>query len=289
MSYLSSAFKRSDIFKREFDKIFTTQQFDKPNILRYINACATVILSEAQKKYPQNDLKFINPVFIVNREIYPVPDLAGNESIINLAYESFSLVSSRAIVPLSLKVLDNRLFGLCLYFHDTIPDPDYVAFRTFNLGNTTNNNSDAINESVLVEKVAHLEMDINRVTGEFHKLAAEFDLVSTKDKMRLFRTMMLYKNMARLSEHGMFFSFVNNYNQLPSFFNCLFTFVSGKPFAEDELVDFALLIDALSAPLADYYRDDPKGVSSETMAKRSALKNMLEKSFKRVQSDGGEF
>ena len=289
MSYLSAAFKRSDIFKKEFDKIFTTQQFDKPNILRYINACATIILEEVQKKYPQNDLKFINPVFIVNREIYPVPDLAGDKPIINLAYESFGLVSSRAIVPLSLKVLDNRLFGLCLYFHNTIPDPDYVAFRTFNLGNTTNNNNDAISESVLVEEVSHLEMDINNMTNEFHKLATEFELVTTEDRMRLFKTMMLYKNMARLSEHGMFFSFVNNYNQLPSFFNCLFTFVSGKPFAEDELVDFALLIDALSAPLANYYRDDPKGVSVETMAKRSALKNMLEKSFKPAQNNREDF
>ncbi len=286
MSYLSDTFKRSDAFKKEFDKIFATQPFDKPNILRYLNACTTVILAEAHKKYPQNDLKFINPVFIVNREIYPVPTLPGDERIINLAYDSFSLVSSRTIVPLSLKVLDNRMFGLCLYFHESIADPGYVAFRTFDLGNTTNNNNDKIKEAILVDEVSHLEMDINRVTGEFHRLAAEFELINTKDKMRLYKTLMLYKNMARLSDKGMFFSFVNNYNQAASFFNCLFTLVSEKPFAEDELIDFALLIDNLSAPIANYYRDDPKGVSDETMEKRRAIKNVLDNSFKQIKNEG---
>lgn len=289
MSYLSEAFKRSDTFKKEFDKIFAAQPFDKPNILRYLNACTTAILTEAQKKYPQNDLKFINPVFIVNREIYPVPGLPGDERIINIAYESFNLVSSRTIVPLSLKILDNRLFGLCLHFHDRIHDPGYIAFRTFDLGNTTNNNNDIVKQSILVDEVSHMEMDINRVTGEFHRLAAEFELINTKDKMRLYKTLMLYKNMARLSEPGMFFSFINNYNQAPSFFNCLLTLVSEKPFTEDELLDFALLIDNLSAPIANYYSDEPKGVSAETMEKRKSIKSVLEKSFKQVKNDNGEF
>lgn len=280
MSYLSETFKKSDTFKKEFGKIFSTQPFDKPNILRYISNCTSLILVEAQKKYPQNGLKFINPIFIVNREIYPVPDLHGDERIINIAYESFSLVSSRTIVPLSLKILDNRLFGLCLYFHDAAHDPGYMSFRSFNLGNTTNNDNDKIKESIIVDQVSHLEMDINRVTGEFHRLAAEFELINTKDKLRLYKTLMLYKNMARIADHGMYFSFINNYNQDPSFFNCLFTVVSEKPFAETELLDFALLIDNLSAPIAGFYGD--KGVSAETMAKRNALKSLLEKSFKNV-------
>ena len=280
MSYLSEAFKRSDIFKKEFAKIFATQPFDKPNILRYINVCTTAILEAAHKQYPKYGLKFINPIFIVNREIYPVPDLPGDERIINIAYESFGLVSSRTIVPLSLKILDNRMFGLCLYFHDGDPGHGYMSFRTFNLADITNNNNDKVKESILVDAVSHLEMDINRVTGEFHRLAAEFELIDTKEKMRLYKTLMLYKNMARLADHGMYFSFINNYNQVPSFFNCLFTLVSEKPFAETELLDFALLIDNMSAPIANYYAD--KGVSAETMAKRNSIKNVLEKSFKKV-------
>ena len=92
---------------------------------------------------------------------------------------------------------------------------------------------------------------------------------------------MLYKNMARLSEPGLFFSFVNNYNQAFSFFNCLFTLVSEKPFSEEELLDFALIIDNMSAPIAGYY-SDPKGVSVETMTKRNAIKSVLENSFKTV-------
>ena len=282
MSHLSESFKKSDIFKKEFGKIFGTQPFDKPNILRYINVCTTLILDEARKQYPHNDLKFINPIFIVNREIYPVPELPGDKRIIDIAYESFGLVSSKTIVPLSLKILDNRLFGICLHFHDRIGDPGYISFRTFDLSNITNNNNDKIKESILVDEVSHLEMDINRVTGDFHRLSSEFELINTKDKMRLYKTLMLYKNMARLSDQGMFFSFINNYNQAPSFFNCLFTLVSEKPFAEEELLDFALLIDNLSAPIAGYYSDDTKGVSAETMAKRNNLKSVLEKSFKQV-------
>lgn len=280
MSYLSETFKKSDTFKKEFGKIFSSQTFDKSNILRYISNCTSLILAEAQRKYPEHNLKFINPIFIVNREIYPVPDLHGDERVINIAYESFSLVSSRTIVPLSLKILDNRMFGLCLYFRDGARDPGYISFRSFNLGNTTNNDNDKIKETIIVDEVSHLEMDINRVTGEFHRLAAEFDLVNTKDKLRLFKTLMLYKNMARIADHGMYFSFINSYNPEQSFFNCLFTLVSEKPFAEPELLDFALLIDAMSAPIAGFYGD--KGVSAETMAKRNALKTTLEKSFKNI-------
>ena len=289
MSYLSEAFKISDIFNREFVKIFADQPFDKPNILRYLNECTTIILTEARKKYPQNDLKFINPVFIVNREIHPVPALPGDERIITIAYDSFGLVSSRTIVPLSLKVLDNRLFGLVLYFNERYTGHECRAFRTFNLENTTNNNNDKIKEAILVDEVSHLEMDINRVTGDFHRLASEFELITTKEKMKLFKTLMLYKNMARMSDQGMFFSFVNSFHQAPSFFNCLLTLVSEKPFAEEELLDFALLIDSMSAPLANYYKDDPKGVSEETMAKRNVLKNVLEKSFRNVQADQDEY
>ena len=91
-----------------------------------------------------------------------------------------------------------------------------------------------------------------------------------------------------MSEQGMFFTFVNSFNQAPSFFNCLFSLVSEGPFTEEELLDFALLIDNMCAPIADFYRDDPKGVSEETMAKRNALKNVLDKSFRSVQADREE-
>ena len=281
MHYLSEAFKTSGFFRKEFERIFVSRPFDKPNILEYIKVCTQGVLSAAQDKYPEHGLRFINPVFIVNREIYPVPGLPGDERITNLAYESFPLVSSKDIVPLSLKVLDNRMFGLVLYFHEGYKDHEYRTFRTFDLSNTSNNNDDKIVEAFLVDGVSHLEMDINRLTSDFHRIASEFELVTTKEKMRLYKTFMLYKNMARLSDQGMFFSFVNSYNQDFSFFNCLFTLVSEKPFAEDELLDFALLVDNMSAPLAGYY-SDPKGVSAETMAKRSALKSVLENSFRKI-------
>ena len=77
------------------------------------------------------------------------------------------------------------------------------------------------------------------------------------------------------------FSFINGYNQEFSFFNCLFTLVSEKPFAEDELLDFALLVDSMAAPIAGYYAD-AKGVSADTMAKRTAIRSVLENSFKKV-------
>ena len=281
MQYLSEAFKQSGFFGKEFDKIFAEQPFDKPNILAYINLCTTAVLAEAQRKHPHHGLKFINPIFIVNGEIYPVPGLTGDERVMRLAYESFGLVNSRTIVPLSLKVLDNRMFGLVLYFNDRYKGHEYMTFRTFDLGNTTNSNDDKIKDAILVDEVSHLEMDINKVTGDFHKIAAELELVTTKEKMKLYKTFMLYKNMARLSDTGMFFSFVNNYNQAFSFFNCLFTLVSEKPFSEEELLDFALIIDQLSAPIAGFY-SDPKGVSVETMAKRNAIKSVLERSFKMV-------
>jgi len=281
MQYLSQAFKQSGLFNTEFDRIFAEQPFDKPNILAYINVCTTAVLEAAQRKYPHHSLKFINPIFIVNQEIYPVPGLPGDERVLSLAYESFGLVNSRTIVPLSLKVLDNRMFGLVLYFNDHYKGQEYMTFRTFDLGNTTNNNDDKIDEGTLVDGVSHLEIDINNATSDFHKIAAEFELVTTKEKMKLYKTFMLYKNMARLSEPGMFFSFVNNYNQAFSFFNCLFTLVSEKPFTEEELLDFALIIDNLSAPIAGFY-SDPKGVSVETMAKRNAIKSVLEQSFKLV-------
>ncbi len=281
MSYLSEAFKKSGFFQKEFDKIFDAQPFDKPNILTYINVCTTAVLKAAQEKYPRQGMKFINPVFIVNREIYPVPGLSGDERIIKLAQESFGLINSRAIVPLSLKVLDNRMFGLVLYFNDNYKGQEYMTFRTFDLANTTGNNDDKVSDVFLVDEISHLEMDINKVSGDFHKIAAEFELVTTKEKVQLFKTFMLYKNMARLSETGMFFSFINNYNQAVSFFNCLFTVVSEKPFYEEELLDFALIIDNMSAPLAAYY-GDPKGVSVETMAKRNVIKSVLENSFKIV-------
>ncbi len=281
MQYLSGAFKASGFFTKEFDRIFATQPFDKPNILEYINVCTKEILSRAQAKYPLQGLTFINPVFIVNREIYPVPELPGDRRIIDLAYESFGLVNSRTIVPLSLKVLDNRMFGLVLYFNDNYKGQEYMTFRTFDLANTTGSNADKLNEAFLVDNVAHLEIDIDKVTDDFNKLAAEFELSTTKEKMQLYKTFMLYKNMARLSDTGMFFSFINNYNQAVSFFNCLFTVVSEKPFTEEELLDFALIVDAMSAPVAGFY-SDPKGVSVETMAKRNVLKSVLENSFKQA-------
>ncbi len=280
MQYFSGAFKTSGLFYKEFDKIFATQPFDKPNILAYISSCTKAVLSEAQHRYPEHGLKFINPVFVVNNEIFPVPGLPGDSQIIDLAYESFGLVGTKDIVPLSIKVLDNRMFGLVLYFNDQHKGHQYNTFRTFDLGNiTTNNNDDAIAPSFLVDGISHLETDIDNVSSDFNKIAAEFDLATTKEKMRLFKTFMLYKNMARLSEQGMFFSFVNGYNQEFSFFNCLFTLVSEKPFSEDELLDFALLTDNMAAPISGFY-NEVKGVSADTMAKRAAIKSVLENSFK---------
>ncbi len=281
MQYLSEAFKQSGFFGKEFDKIFADKPFDKPNILAYINVCTTAVLAEAQRKHPHNALKFINPIFIVNREIYPVPGLTGDERVMKLAYESFGLIDSQNIVPLSLKVLDNRMFGLVLYFNNNYKGHEYMTFRTFDLGNTTSSNDDKITDTVLVDALSLLEIDINKVSGDFHKIATELELETTKEKMKLYKTFMLYKNMARLSDSGMFFSFVNNYNQAMSFFNCLFTLVSEKPFSEEQLLDFALIIDHMSAPIAGYY-SDPKGVSVETMAKRNAIKSVLEHSFKQV-------
>ncbi len=104
MGPLSLLFKRSDIFQKEFDRLFPDNAFNKVNILKYITACTEIILSRARKYYPEKKLIFINPLFIVDKQIYPASNLPGDANILRLLKPVFGIVQSKTMASISLPV-----------------------------------------------------------------------------------------------------------------------------------------------------------------------------------------
>ena len=284
MGQLSNLFKRSDIFKEEFDKIFPSETFNKAHILRYITECTGIVLKEAREKYPDHGLRFINPLFIIDREIFPASNLPGDTSVLNYTRPVFDLVQSKTIIPLSLPVIDNLLSGICLFFGNTSAVHEYKLFKAFNLDILPNIDSKpgGVNESNIVSEIRALNIHVNKYPGSFIDFSNALSAFSDEDRITLIKTLILYKSMSKAINHSLVFSFVNKYNPTRSFFDCLLTFVSERPFDEDELFDFAHITESISLPIANYDYSKGKGISSHTMAKRNSLKTLLVDSFKQV-------
>jgi hypothetical protein len=286
MESLSNLFKKTDIFKQEFDKIFPGKPFNKVNILSYITACTEIVLAESRKKYHDHYLKFINPVFIVDNEIFPVPNLPGDPTIAKLTRPFFDLVQEKTIIPMSLPVRDNLLSGVCLFYGDTFENEKYGLFKTYNLDDIFTEVSiraNEIHDIYYVDGIKELPIGVAQIANDtFLEFSSGLNLASDEEKIMLIKSLILFRSIARVVNTPLVFSFVNNFNQRHSFFDCLLTFISEKPFDEDILLDFAHITEAISLPLANYDYNKSKGISKKTMAKRNSLKTLLVKNFKRV-------
>jgi hypothetical protein len=283
METLSNLFKKSEIFSEEFDKIFPSKPFTKFNILNYISACTEIVLTEAQQRFPSRRLKFINPLFIVDGEIFPAANLTGDEAILKLTRPFFGLVQSKTIIPLSIPILENLLSGVCLCYGNTTDKCEYQLFKKVDLDSLPYEidfRPDEIDQQRLHDEVSNLKIDIDRFTEDFEEFAKYLSVFSYQDKIKLTKTLALYKNISKTISPTLFYSFVNKYNQTHSFFDCLLTLISEKPFDEDELLDFANIVEGISLPIANYDHNKSKGISAQTMAKRNSLKSMLINSFR---------
>ncbi len=282
MGPLSNFFKKSEIFKEEFDKIFPAQTFNKVNILKYITICTEIVLAEARKKYPDHGLRFINPLFIVDREIFPASNLPGDAHILKLASPVFDLVQSKTIIPLSLPIIDNLLSGICLFFGNKSVFYDYTLFKTFNLDILPSiepqpGGADEIN---MINEIRSLKIHVNKYPQSFLEFANALSAISDEEKIILIKTLILYKYVSNRINQSLVYSFVNKYNPSKSFFDCLFTFISEQPFDEDDLLDFANITESVALPIANYDYSKSKGISAHTMAKRNSLRTLLIDSFK---------
>jgi len=283
METLSNLFKKSEVFSEEFDKIFPSKPFTKFNILNYISSCTEMVLGEARQRFPTRRLKFINPLFIVDGEIFPASNLPGDDTILKLTHPFFGLVQSKTIIPLSIPIIENLLSGVCLCYGNINEPCDYKLFKKFELDSLSYEldfDLNAVDEHYLNDEISNLKVDIDRFTEEFDQFAKSLSVFSYQDKIKLTKTLALYKNLAKSINSTLFYSFVNKYNQTHSFFDCMLTFISEKPFDEDELLDFANIVEGISLPIANYDHNKSKGISAQTMAKRNSLKSMLINSFR---------
>jgi hypothetical protein len=283
METLSNLFKKSEVFGEEFDKIFPSKPFTKFNILNYISACTEIVLGEARQRFPTRRLRFINPLFIVDGEIFPASDLGGDNIILRLTRPFYGLVQSKTIIPISLPIIENLLSGVCLYYGNINENCDYRLFKKFDLDSLPYElafNAGEIDEQRLHDEITNLKIDIDRFTDEFDEFAKSLSIFSYQDKIKLTKTLVLYKNISKTISPTLFYSFVNKYNQTHSFFDCMLAFISEKPFDEDELLDFANIVEGISLPIANYDHNKSKGISAQTMAKRNSLKSMLINSFR---------
>ena len=285
MESLSNLFKKSDVFKEEFDKIFPANPFNKVNILSYVSICTGIVLTEARKKYPDNYLRFINPVFIVDSEIFPASDLPGDPTIHRLTRPFFDLVQTKTLVPMSKPIIDNLLSGVCLFYGDTFNEHSFKLFKTFDLDEITEEvaiHANEIHGIYHAEGLKELKVNTDQPYNNFWAFAAQLGMNTEEDKTRLLKSLILFKSIAKVYDKSLVFSFVNKFNQTHSFFDCLLFFISEKPFDEDTLLDFAHITEAISLPIANFDYSKSKGISVQTMAKRNSLKTMLISSFKRV-------
>ena len=280
---LSNYLKKSDIFQEEFDKIFPARPFTKANILHYISVCTEIVLTKGRKRYAHKGLRFINPLFIIDHVIYPAPNLTGDPNILKLLSPVFGVVQSKNMTSISLPILDNLLSGVCLFFGNTHTNFDYKLYETFNLDSLTHNIGfvgDELNEERLVDKFTYLKVDVNKFTEDFNEFARQLSATSDEDRQRLIKTLLMYKNISNALSKTLVFSYVNKYNQTHSFFDCLMVLISDKPFDEDELLDFALITEGISLPIANYDFSKSKGISAQTMTTRNSLKTLLLSSFR---------
>jgi len=286
MESLSNLFKKNNVFKQEFDKIFPSKPFNKVNILSYISVCTEIVLMECRKKYPDQLLKYINPVFIVDNEIFPAPNLPGDPTIGKLTRPFFDLVQTRTIIPMSLPIMDNLLSGICLFHGNNFNEKDFQLFKTYDLDEISTIvgiTSNAIHDIYYADDIKTISIGIAQIANDkFYEFSSQLGIITDEDKIRLIKSLILFKSIAKVVGTPLVFSFVNKYNQAHSFFDCLLTFISEKPFDEDTLLDFAHIAEAISLPIANYDFTKSKGISIQTMAKRNSLKTLMVKNFKRV-------
>ncbi len=287
MDSLSNLLKKSEVFQNEFDKIFPSQTFNKVHILKYIATCTGIVLTETRKKYPQHNIRFINPVFVVDNDIYPASDLPGDETILKLTRPFFNLLQAKIIMPLSIPVLDNLLSGVCLFYGNTANKYDYRLFKTFDLDHILANNVEGAkpvdtHPKYRLDEIIDMKVDLTQLGTTFDHFAHALNLTTDQEKTRLIKTLILYRDVSKALGNSLVFSFVNRYNQSHSFFDCILTFISEHPFDEDQLLDLANITQGISLPIANYDYSKSKGISAHTMAKRNSLKSSLINSFKPV-------
>ena len=282
METLSNKFKKCEVFNEEFNKISPSKPFTKVYILSYISSCIEVVQREVQKRYPDRHLIFVNPIFIVDRQIYPVPFPSGDETVLKLLRPFFSLIQSKIIIPLSIPILENLLSGVVLGYNNPLSECHYKLFKAFDLDifpYDIDLNLCHIDQNLLVGEIKDMTINCGRFSDAFINFSNSLLATSCEDKIKLFKTLIVYKNISKAIDSSLVYSFVNKYNQTQSFFDCMLTFISQKPFNEDELLDFGNIIEGISLPIANYDYNKSKGISPKTVAVRSSLNTMLNYGF----------
>ncbi len=255
---LSDYFKINDVFEKQYNSSFANIENDsKYNALDYISTCAQIVFEKAQKHYPNNGLHYINPVLILKKEIVEAADINNQfprvnmANIINSLHATYQLVHSGKISSIAKLVVYKKLTGLCLFFGNIHENYTFKKFKTYNLDRveselkfTTNLHSRSI-----IESVTKLQINKNDISNESNQLFRELTIENIDEMIGLEKTFILYKSASRQIDRSLCISYVNKYNTYNSFFDCIFTLISEKPFNEKELLDFARIVEGISFPL----------------------------------------
>jgi hypothetical protein len=272
MSNLSASFTKKETFKKEFGNLFPAKKFDRSNILNYITGCTILVMEQAMERYADYGLKFINPVFITDKEICPPAHLPGDPVILESIYDYYSLIQSKLILPVSLPVIDNKLGGICLFSNAGDDIHAYKSFRTFNMDELKIKiDPECTNKYTIINDLMNTSIEINKLPETFLDFCTELNITDREDIARLVKTFMLYNNRAETVDCSLVFSTVNGRSAAPAFFDFLFTIISEKPFEEQVLLDFALIIEGISLPLINYYNGQNNDDSKNKNNKRAEI------------------
>ena len=255
---LSLSLKKRRVFEREFSNIFPNSDFDTLNILEYIAICSKLVLEEAKKYYKENIIYYINPVFIYgkgdNLKVYKAPNMSDKLNIIKSNNIAFNLVDKKVILPLSVKIVNNNLHGICLIY-DNDKKYDYELYHIFNLKDIKNNIKlidGEIHEDYVISEIQKPLSNLHLKNESLQNFAQELSITAQDELIKLKKALILYKFISKSIGDKVTFSFINKFNP-HNFFECLFTVISENQFSEDQLLDFASIVESISSPLAKYF------------------------------------
>jgi hypothetical protein len=276
MSTLSSRLQASGTFGKLFTSFFPANTFDKDHILSYISACNERILAEARSAYPDHDIQFINPVFVIDGTIYPPAVLHGTDHLIALAHANMELIRKQQVLPVSVPVITNKIPGVCLYLGEGVSYNSYLSLDLNLLTSSSARMDGQTSEQDIVTLVAGIEVLTNELPAAFHTLAEALSTNIPGDKIKLAKNLLLYKYYFRgISDAPAYLSFVSSPATGQSFFDSLFTVVSARAFTEAELDDYRKVIADMTAPLELYLDEQRPNNNARAALVQRELRNSL--------------
>lgn len=252
---LYSYFHEDDTFNNKFEILLKKGGFENLDILNYIKWCTKTVLQRAQKTYPDKELLFINPVVSIKQRIFPSDHVTTDPNMLKALSGFLKLADTKVIVPISSIVKQEKLPGITLLYNIDFDEVKHTAYKKVDLNCIKTNiafDDDEINEQYLISKIERLDINLNKSSQHFHNLCDELNIKDKHEMVKLKKSLIYFRNISPFFGDTLAYSFVNKFNKIHSFFDCTFTLISRKSFSQDELRDFAIVLENLSAPVGGY-------------------------------------